>query len=298
MTTPRQLAANRANARKSTGPRTVAGKARSARNSVHSTGLRTPEGQARSRWNALRHDMRSGALIPEGLHGQESPAEYAALHEALRGELAPAGAFEELLAKTIAAAYWRLGRLQAAESRGILTARSLRRADLELLASPAGLSPDPAPPADGDALLPEHITLPALDEILVLMRYEAHLERQVRRAYDLLERARARRRAQAEPPAPGPVPAPGSKAGRSSTVPSPLRGEGQGEGRALAPADIPGRRTEARRGSELSTPSPTAGRGEPGAAVSTLAGEARPAASPLPRLGEGSGVRDALTSSC
>jgi hypothetical protein len=181
--TDRELAARRANAKKSTGPR-------------------TREGKARSRWNALKHGLRARALIPEPLQSQESAAEFAALHEALRAELGPVGAFEELLVEAIAAAYWRLGRVQSAESRGIVSAQNSRRADLELL---AGLRADGAKLGGGDAapappaLLPEHITLPDLDQAALLLRYEAHIERQLVRAYNLLERIQRRRH---ESPAP------------------------------------------------------------------------------------------------
>jgi hypothetical protein len=54
-----KLAANRANAQKSTGPRTAAGKLRSAQNPEKSTGPRTAAGKQRSARNALRHGLAS-----------------------------------------------------------------------------------------------------------------------------------------------------------------------------------------------------------------------------------------------
>jgi hypothetical protein len=57
MTSAVKLAANRANARKSTGPRTAAGKRASARNALNSTGPKTAAGKARSARNALRHGL-------------------------------------------------------------------------------------------------------------------------------------------------------------------------------------------------------------------------------------------------
>ncbi len=73
MITAAKLAANRANARKSTGPRTAAGKLASARNALKSTGPKTAAGKARAAQNALRHgltrpasaDPKSAAAIAE-----------------------------------------------------------------------------------------------------------------------------------------------------------------------------------------------------------------------------------------
>ena len=52
-----RLAANRANAQKSTGPRTAAGKLRAAQNARKSTGPITAAGKTRSAQNARRHGL-------------------------------------------------------------------------------------------------------------------------------------------------------------------------------------------------------------------------------------------------
>jgi hypothetical protein len=57
MTSAARLAANRANAQKSTGPRTAAGKLRAAQNGRKSTGPATPAGKKRSSQNARRHGL-------------------------------------------------------------------------------------------------------------------------------------------------------------------------------------------------------------------------------------------------
>jgi hypothetical protein len=57
-----KLAANRANAQKSTGPRTAGGRLRSAQNTLKSTGPRTAAGKARSAQNARRHGLTHSAL--------------------------------------------------------------------------------------------------------------------------------------------------------------------------------------------------------------------------------------------
>jgi hypothetical protein len=54
MTSAAKLAANRANAQRSTGPRTPQGKLRSAQNLRNSTGPRTPEGRLQSAQNARK----------------------------------------------------------------------------------------------------------------------------------------------------------------------------------------------------------------------------------------------------
>ncbi len=63
MATEKQIAANRRNAEKSTGPRTVEGKQRSSANARRSTGPRTSEGRAISARNAFQS---TGPTSPEG----------------------------------------------------------------------------------------------------------------------------------------------------------------------------------------------------------------------------------------
>jgi hypothetical protein len=98
--TSKQLAANRRNAQRSTGPR-------------------TPNGKARSRWNALKHGVLAKAVIPEPLEPYESRQEFGRLLATLRDEFAPQSAVEEMLLETIATCYWRLARLVRAEAAAI-----------------------------------------------------------------------------------------------------------------------------------------------------------------------------------
>jgi hypothetical protein len=85
MTTDKQIAANRRNAARSTGPKTEAGKAIIAR-------------------NAVSHGLLSRRTLLVG----ESKAELTALGKALRARLAPVGEVEALLADQIIASAWRL----------------------------------------------------------------------------------------------------------------------------------------------------------------------------------------------
>jgi hypothetical protein len=104
-----------------TGPKTVTSKqlAANRRNAQRSTGPRTPNGKARSRWNALKHGVLAKAVIPEPLQPYESRQEFDRLLATLRDEFAPQSAVEEMLLETIATCYWRLARIVRAEAAAI-----------------------------------------------------------------------------------------------------------------------------------------------------------------------------------
>jgi len=95
--TPKQIAANRRNARKSTGPQ-------------------TPEGQAVSKLNALKHGLRSKETVVRGRCIQEDEQEFAGLHQRLWEDLNPGGVLEEMLVHQIVTTHWRLRRALKAES--------------------------------------------------------------------------------------------------------------------------------------------------------------------------------------
>jgi len=88
-----QLAANRANAQKSTGPRTDAGK-------------------QVSRANAIKHGLQAELLLLPG----ESEEEFETLCQRVFGELKPVGVLEERIAEEIASAFWRLKRSRLVET--------------------------------------------------------------------------------------------------------------------------------------------------------------------------------------
>lgn len=89
----KRLAANRANAQKSTGPR-------------------TEEGKAASRKNSLRHGLTAKTVVLDS----EDPAEYAAFRDRVIDSFAPAEGAEQLLTEQLADALWRLKRAQRIES--------------------------------------------------------------------------------------------------------------------------------------------------------------------------------------
>jgi hypothetical protein len=101
-----RLAANRANAQKSTGPK-------------------TPKGRAASRLNALKHGLLSQEVLICSPHRYESEEELFALHDRFRDELQPMGPLELMLCDQIVTTHWRLRRVLAAESAEM--ALSLRR---------------------------------------------------------------------------------------------------------------------------------------------------------------------------
>lgn len=93
----KQLAANRRNALKSTGPKTPRGKAVVSR-------------------NALKFGVLAEAVVVRGQAVKESAHEYEQLCREFHESLAPVGVLEEMLTGQIAATAWRLRRARRAES--------------------------------------------------------------------------------------------------------------------------------------------------------------------------------------
>lgn len=91
-TTPAQIAANRANAQRSTGPR-------------------TPEGKECSKFNRLRHGLAS----PLTVLPFENQDEYNNLYASFCEEHSPVGPSEEALVKQLADSQWKLLRLEKLE---------------------------------------------------------------------------------------------------------------------------------------------------------------------------------------
>ncbi len=93
MSSDAKIAANRANAKKSTGPRTEAGKAVSSRNNT-------------------RHGLTAKRLLLE----TEDPEKYEALRKDLIESYQPANAAELMLVEEIAQSFWRLQRARNIEA--------------------------------------------------------------------------------------------------------------------------------------------------------------------------------------
>src|SRR5215813_11734822 len=101
MTTEKQVAANRQNAKNSTGPRTEAGKRRSRR-------------------NALRHGLTAETVV--GVH----EVAYRALQRAVNADYRPQTNFETELIGRLVSLLWRLRRAVAIES-GLLNIHTDRK---------------------------------------------------------------------------------------------------------------------------------------------------------------------------
>ena len=93
MTSPARIAANRRNARKSTGPKTAEGKGAAAQ-------------------NALKHGLHAQDVVC----AEESSRLYAEFAAGIYADLAPVGAVEEQLADRIAVCTWRLQRMVLTEA--------------------------------------------------------------------------------------------------------------------------------------------------------------------------------------
>ncbi len=95
MATEAQINANRENAKKSTGPR-------------------TPEGKRRSSCNATQNGAYATYAT---LYALENHGDLAKLHEAIRKDVRPHGAVQELLVEQLASIHHRIRRLQMSEAR-------------------------------------------------------------------------------------------------------------------------------------------------------------------------------------
>ena len=154
MSTKAQIAANRRNAKKSTGPTTAEGKVGAAR-------------------NAIKHGLRAKDFVCEHEHS----GEYVEFAAAMYDDLAPADTVEAQLVDRIVTCSWRLQRMTLAETSIFDTWRLNADDELEPGASPYSRR-----------------FMRRTSEMTALSRYEASLDRSLSRAYVLLERRQARRR--------------------------------------------------------------------------------------------------------
>ncbi len=151
--TDRKRQANRENARKSTGPRTERGKARSAA-------------------NATKHGLIAQNLLMPKDHLDENPADFEQLLDDLLQDYDAQTRAEKLAVERIAAAYWRLRRAYKFETQAIRdAARKQKRSQLYHVPLVPDDTPSTEPPA-----IPNQ---PDLDR---LIRYESIISRELNRA--------------------------------------------------------------------------------------------------------------------
>src|SRR5882724_10780803 len=158
-----QIAANRENAQKSTGPK-------------------TPEGRAAVRLNGVKHGLCAETLVLMG----EDPADFDALHDALHAEHLPATPTEEILVRQLTMAAWRQSRFFRMEV-GYFKNEDEERRDGSRSQEYEALDPDRrlARIAVGDAI--NEKLLPNFH------RYTVSLERSIRGTAQELRRCRAER---------------------------------------------------------------------------------------------------------
>ena len=184
--TDKVLAANRANARKSTGPRTKRGK-------------------SRVRMNALRHGFFArGLLLTE-----EDRGEFDQLRRSILKTFSPSDPVELMLCERIVSASWRLRRLQMIENVTHHTTAAMRIVEREAPDEDEEQS-EPARSPDDEAahlkqLEDEMMAAPGISQIGMglakgddlmdrLSRYEIRLDMLIHRAMRQLERYRKQSR--------------------------------------------------------------------------------------------------------
>jgi hypothetical protein len=164
-TSERRTEANRINALRSTGPKTELGKRTVAR-------------------NAIKHGILAREVVIKAGDGEESLEEFLELVKQLFELYEPDGVVEESLIQTIATSWWRRRRVLRCETGAI-------RRQLDTLAN---RHPDAH---NSDA---QRFSLGGFGEAELLLRYEAHIDRQLDRAMDRLERLQRQRRGENAPP--------------------------------------------------------------------------------------------------
>ena len=170
MASEKQRRANRANSKKSTGPKTAQGKRMVSA-------------------NAIQTGLFSKATLIAG----EDPAECEQLTAAIWDNYKPASAMEQLLVERISACEWRLRRLYKVEA-GTYAPVEVRQGPVQMMI----IGPDPhSIPSDqralADSLNPGAIDLQfafssRMPQFEQIVRIEAHLQRQIAKAKEELER--------------------------------------------------------------------------------------------------------------
>jgi hypothetical protein len=180
---PRQLAARRANAKKSTGPRTV-------------------EGKAVARLNALKHGFFACDVVNPELDGPVRAEEFNSLLDALLEEFQPESARERILVDEVAASCWRIRRLLRYECReSWVDEDAMRRAANTVTPSDTLLASMGYDHSDARRRTARKLRRSGLDAFILpsdsdvdkIVRFERTVKRNLYRALDSLERMRAGR---------------------------------------------------------------------------------------------------------
>jgi hypothetical protein len=170
-TSKKQIAANRRNAKKSTGPQ-------------------TPEGKAVASRNAIKHGLHACDIILKSPHLTEDRTQYDQLVDSLIGEFKPQGILQEHLVLKIVNALWRYRRVINAETARINrqledTADSIKRGHyISILDDPDDLDEDAVARQNANRVSSQAVPDQSFRE--TLQHYEMRLDRQLTRAFKLL----------------------------------------------------------------------------------------------------------------
>lgn len=170
MASERRIAANQANAAKSTGPRTETGK-------------------AAARMNALKHGLTAAAVVLP----TESATEFEAFRAAMVDRLAPADEIEAVLVERIVLTAWRLKRTAVAEVDLLKQEMRLDTQTHRFSAMLEVIRSGEVPKVEPSAGMAFGGLLDGEDKLSKLSRYETTLERGLFRAMHELERLQAKR---------------------------------------------------------------------------------------------------------
>ena len=161
MASNKQTRANRENAKKSTGPRTAAGKTRSSK-------------------NALKHGLLSQDSVLPG----EAPEEFDRQLTAIEDWVLPRNPLEREICRQIADAAWRMQRLSRIETAMITAKMNHVRTYVEQIKSDVDLDREDQTRLLGKAMLG------GTQSVVQLSRYDGHLTRRFYRAVELLTEIR------------------------------------------------------------------------------------------------------------
>ena len=162
------------------------------------SGPNTPEGKAAVAHNSVRHGLNTVAIV---IPGAESQEEWDALRTEIFESLDPVGPIEEALAHRAAESFWRLRRVTRAERQAVIDGRDSHQNRKEF--REANFSKVPDDSLLGDFLNPAYLyspdELPSEKTLDSIIRYEAHLNRQLYQALHELEARQDRRNGKAAP---------------------------------------------------------------------------------------------------
>ena len=172
MISEKQLAANRANAQ-------------------HSTGPKTADGKAVTRYNGTRHGLTGRTVVLPW----EDMEEYRRFSKEIVESFAPETAFERQLAQTIADTQWRLNRARTWEE-GMLCMGVHGPGGNINLAMPYPHNDETARSAVGQALAESRVFQQDSKAFVNLTLYEQRLHRQQKQALEQLEKLQKQRKAE------------------------------------------------------------------------------------------------------